>query len=94
MFKSTVPDPAVFQDETRILEQVRSWMNSRSYAPASAFERLVHSVGRADKMTLRRYELQKALTANGVPLTFPEIDYLFDVLTGFKGLPTTMLGAK
>ena len=27
-------------------------------------------------------------------MTYPEIDFLFDLLTGFKNLPTTLLGTK
>lgn len=69
-------------------------MSSRHYSSEEAFERLLRSVDRLSQRSLRRYELHKAAVSNGIKLTAPEIDFLFDVLTGFKNLPTTLLGQK
>lgn len=69
-------------------------MRARSYTPEAAFERLLHSVRRVDSRTLRRYDLHKALAANEVALTSPEIDYFFGLLTGHKNLSSTLLGLR
>ena len=43
---------------------------------------------------MSRYDFTKAVIANGWKLMQPEIDYLFDLLTGFKNLSSTLLGHK
>lgn len=69
-------------------------MVARGYSTETSFERLLITVGRFQQRSLRRYDLHKALVGNEIKLTAPEIDYLFDLLTGFKRLPTTLLGLK
>jgi hypothetical protein len=69
-------------------------MKSRNYDSDEAFERLLRSVNRIDQRTLPRYEFHKAIVDNSVKLTAPEIDYFFDVLTGFKNLSSTALNQR
>lgn len=89
-----VPDPEQFQNEIRILQQVKTWMQSRKYDSEEGFERLLRSANRIGQRTLHRYEFHKAVVENGVKLTAPEIDYFFDILTGFKNLSSTLLGQE
>lgn len=93
-FTVVVPNTQAFKDEQRVLQAVKDWMNQRGYAPEAAFERMLHTTRRVESRTLRRYDLHKALTANEVALTSPEIDYLFDQLTGHKNLSSTLLGVR
>lgn len=89
-----VPDPEQFQNEIRMLQQVKTWMKSRNYDSEEAFERLLRSANRMDQRTLPRYEFHKAVVDNALKLTAPEIDYFFDVLTGFKNLSSTALNQR
>ena len=45
-FKMLIPDPEKFQNETRVIQQVKDWMNSRHYSSEGAFEKLLRSVDR------------------------------------------------
>lgn len=85
-FTLLVPDPQKFEDETRVILAVKNWMAKRRYTASQAFDKLLISVKRTAERSLRRYDFHKALVDNEVLLTSPEIDFLFDVLTGFKSL--------
>jgi len=60
-------------------------MFNKQYATFSAFTRLLRSINRFEEKTLRRNDFHKAIVVNGVGLTAPEIDYLFDLLAGQVG---------
>lgn len=91
-FQIGVKDPDMFKNEARIKLVIKEWMAQRRYSSEQAFERLVRSAGLEPHSKLKRYDFQKAIVANGLQLMQPEIDFLFDVLTGFRNLKTTMLG--
>jgi hypothetical protein len=69
-------------------------MVQRRYSPEEAFEKLLRSVNKFDQKSMKRYDFHKAVTSNEILLTSPEIDFLFDILTGFKNLPSTLLGQR
>ena len=63
---------------TKVLE----WLLRRGYPAEDAFERLLRSVSRSQQKTLRRYDFQKAVKAEEIGLSTPDIDFLFDLLAG------------
>ena len=58
------------------------------------FQYMLKTVQRETQKSFKRYDFQKAIVAAGIKLTAPEIDYLFDVMTGFRNLNSTLLGHK
>ena len=86
-----IPNPEQFEDEQKILLIIKEWLASRFYSSGDGFELLLRSVNRVAEGTLRRYDIHKAVISQNILLTAPEIDYLFDTLTGFKMVPNTLL---
>lgn len=81
-FKIEIPVPGIQQNETKVIAKVREWMFVRQYATQNAWQRLVRAADRLFEGSLRRVDLHKGIIANQVKLTAPEIDFLYDILSG------------
>ena len=92
-FKLKTPNPGMFQDQAAIIQKVKEWMQGRQYSAQQAYERLLKTSGKGNEQ-MGRYEFHKAVVDNELKLTAPEIDFLFDFLTGFRNLSSTRLGVK
>lgn len=75
-----VPLPGSLDGETEIIRKVREWMFIKQYSTSCAFERLLRTSDCLVRKTLRRPDLHVACIKNGVGLSAPEIDFLFDIL--------------
>jgi hypothetical protein len=68
-------------------------MALKSYSSDQTFEFLLKAGG-CSGTSFKRYDFQKSIVSAKIALTAPEIDYLFDLMTGFKQLNSTLLGHK
>lgn len=82
VFSHIIPRVGSKQFETMTIKKVREWMFSKQYCTKTAFERLCRSTDRFTQMSLTRYDFHRAVVINRIPLSTPEIDFLFDMLTG------------
>jgi len=76
-----VPLSGSLDSETQVIRKVREWMFIKQYSTSCAFERLLRTADRLVQKTMRRPDLHVASVMNGVGLTAPEIDFLFDILS-------------
>jgi hypothetical protein len=80
-FNIHVPLSGSLDSETVVIRKVREWMFIKQFSTSCAFERLLRTADRLVQKTLRRPDLHVACVMNGVGLTAPEIDFLFDTLS-------------
>ena len=89
-----MPDENNFKNGVRVILKVKEWMNLHSYSAIESFERLLRTTDRLSERNLRRYDFHKAIAANNINLISPEIDFLFDCLTGHKNINSTILNSN
>lgn len=80
-FSIHIPLSGSLDSETVVIRKVREWMFIKQYSTSCAFERLLRTADRLVQKTMRRPDLHVACVMNGVSLSAPEIDFLFDVLS-------------
>ena len=81
-FTIDVPKYGSQISEVQVIQKVREWMFVRQFSTVCAFERLVRSAGRLREKSMRRSDFHFSLVDQGVELSAPQVDFLFDVLTG------------
>jgi hypothetical protein len=84
-FNHIVPRIGSHSFETLVIKKVREWMFNKQYNTKTSYERLVRSSDRLDKLSMRRYDFHRAIIINRIQMSYPEIDFLFDTLTGGEG---------
>lgn len=84
------PQGTMVAEYQTLVRRVLEWMHKRRYTSKEAFTRLLGSVNRGKQDTLTRYDFQKAVIKENLPLKSPEIDFLFDMLTDINGQKSSM----